>query len=184
MRENKIHPSRILIVVWAAILLVLSSSGTILAKEKNQSVDPNDVTLRLFQLMDETRNGKVADFFVLADIYKDKDSKDPNQEFQHILLVDYDKNRNFGKLNLHVRSVGKLDPDQLKTYTLKQIYDFGIDDLEKFVKTEPGQFGRTGDLYLRATSDLPIATAPITEDTRKAYEFYLSQYLIPALQKK
>jgi len=140
--------------------------------------------LRLFQLLDETRNGKLTDFLLLADIYKEKDSKEPNQEFQHILLVDYDKNRNFGKLNLHVRSVGKLDPDQLKSYTLKQIYDFGLDDLEKFVKTEPGQFGRTGDLYLRSTNEMPISTAPITEDTRKAYEIYLSQYIIPALQKK
>lgn len=168
----------------AASLLAVSSGDALPAKDKTQPIDPNDLTARLYQLLDDTHNGKLTDFFVLADIYKDKDSKDPTQEFQHILLVDYDKNRNFGKLNMHVRSVGKLDPDQLKTYTLKQIYDFGVDDLEKFVKTEPGQFGRTGDLYLHSTSDLPIATAPITEDTRKAYELYVSQYILPALQKK
>jgi hypothetical protein len=154
------------------------------AKEKPQYIDANDVTARLYQLLDDTHSGKLTEFLVLADIYKDKDSKDTSQEFQHILLLDYDKSKNFGRLNMHVRSVGKLDADQLKTYSLKQIYDFGIDDLEKFVKTDPGQFGRQGDLYLRANSDMPISTAPITEETRKAYEFYLLQYVLPALQKK
>jgi hypothetical protein len=184
LREKKILPSRLLMAGLAVVLVVVSPIGTLGAKEKTPPVDPNDVTSRLFQLLDESRNGKLTDFFVLADIYKDKDSKDPNQEFQRVLLVEYDKSRNFGKLNLHLRSVGKLDPEQLKSYSLKQIYDFGVDDLEKFVKSEPGQFGRTGDLYLRSANDLPIATAPITEDTRKAYELYLSQYVIPALQKK
>src|SRR5437016_8653839 len=151
MRGKKILPLHLRVASLAAVLLAVIPGSPVRAKEKTPPGDPNDVTSRLFQSLDETHNGKLTDYFVLADIYKDKDSKDPNQEFQHILLVDYDKNRNFGKLNVHLRSVGKLDPDQLKTYTLKQIYDFGVDDLEKFVKSEPGQFGRTGDLYLRAT---------------------------------
>jgi hypothetical protein len=168
-----------------AVLLAAGSWQTLLrAKDKSAPVDPNDVTFRLYQLLDDTHEGKLSDYYLLADIYKDKDSKDSSEELQHVLLVDYDKNRGFGKLNLHVRAVGKLAPEQLKTYTVKQIYDFGVDDLEKFVKTEPGQFGKTGDLYLRATADLPVATAPITEDARKSYEFYLTQYLIPSFQKK
>ncbi len=170
--------------IGVVLLAVGTLQSALRAKEKTAPPDPNDVTLRLFQLLDDSHDGKLADFYVLADVYKNKDSKDPNEELQHILLVEYDKNRNFGKLNLHVRSLGKPDPEQLKTYTLKQIYDFGGDDSEKFVKGEPGQFGRQGDLYLRSSADLPIATSPITEEVRKAYESYLSQYVIPALQKK
>jgi hypothetical protein len=184
LRKQNSHSSRLLLAILAVLLLGMIPGDALRAKEKPQYIDANDVTARLYQLLDDTHSGKLTEFLVLADIYKDKDSKDTSQEFQHILLLDYDKSKNFGRLNMHVRSVGKLDADQLKTYSLKQIYDFGIDDLEKFVKTDPGQFGRQGDLYLRANSDMPISTAPITEETRKAYEFYLLQYVLPALQKK
>lgn len=170
--------------IAVVLLAVFGTQRLVNAREKNSQVDPNDVTLRLFQLLDDSHDGKLADFYVLADIYKDKDSSNPDEELQHVLLVDYDKDRNFGKLNLHVRSLTKLAPEQLKTYTPKQIYNFGDEDTEKFVKSDPGQLGRTGDMYLRATADRPPMDTPISDEVRKAYEFYLTQYVIPALQKK
>lgn len=154
------------------------------AKDKTPPVDPNDVTVRLFQLLDSTRDGKLSAFYILADVFKDKNSSNPGQELQHVLLVEYDKNRSFGKLNIHVRSLDKLAPDQLATYTPKQIYDFGNDDSEKFVKTDPGPLGRPGDMYLHDSGDRPLADTPITDEARKEYEFYITQYIIPALQKK
>ncbi|HLY59322.1 MAG TPA: hypothetical protein VKV95_01005 [Terriglobia bacterium] len=154
------------------------------AKDRSQSVDPNDVTSRLFQLLDDTHNGKLSDFCILADLYKDKTSSNPDAELQHVLRVDYDKDRSFGKLTIHVRTMDKLAPEQLKTYSPKQIYDFGDDDSEKFVKSEAGPLGRPGDMYLRATADHPVADTPVTDEARRAYETYVTQYIIPALQKK
>lgn len=167
-----------------ALLAVCGTQRLVQAREKSSPVDPNDVTSRLFQLLDDSHDGKLTDFYVLADLYKDKNSSKPDAELQHVLLVDYDKDRNFGKLNLHVRTLDKLDPEQLKTYTPKQVYDFGDDDTEKFVKSDPGPLGRTGDMYLRATANHPLRDTPITDEARKAYDFYLTQYVIPALQKK
>ncbi len=152
------------------------------AKEKTQAVGPEDATYRLFQVLDTSRAGKLSDFYVIADIYKD--SKNNDEEFQHVLRAEYDKNRGFGKFNLYVRSVGKIAPEQLQTYSPKQIYEFGAADAEKFVKTGPGPFGRQGDIYLRAVEDRPLASSPITEQVRKTYEFFLTQYLLPAVQKK
>ncbi|HEV2352403.1 MAG TPA: hypothetical protein VG028_21415 [Terriglobia bacterium] len=176
---RRVSAEIVVFLLATAVLRTLAS-----AKEKPAPVDPNDPTVRLFQLLDETRDGKLSDFYVLADVYKDKTSANPEAEFQHVLSVDYDKNRSFGKLNIHVRTLDKLAPEQLKTYTAKQIYDFGDDDSEKFVKSEPGPLGRQGDMYLRATADRPLNDTPITDDVRKAYEFYITQYIIPALQKK
>lgn len=153
-------------------------------KERTPPVDPNDVTVRLFQLLDDTHGGKLSDFCILADVYKDKNSSNPDAEFQHVLRVDYDKDRGYGKLTIHIRTLDKLAPEQLKTYSPKQIYDFGDDDSEKFIKSESGPLGRPGDLYLRATADHPVADTPITDEVRKAYEAYVTQYIIPALQKK
>lgn len=171
-----------ILAVWLVVGLASSEPNILLAREKQSAVDPNDVTLRLYQLLDDSHDGKLADFYVLADTFKDKDSK--GEELQHVLRVDYDKNRSFGRLNLHVRSLAQLTPEQLKTYSPKQIYDFGAEDTEKFVKSDPGQLGRTGDVYLRATADRPPSTSPVTEEARKEYEFYLSQYVLPALLKK
>lgn len=152
------------------------------AKEKPVPVDPNDATVRLFQLLDDTRGGKLSDFYVLTDPYKDP--SDPDKELQHVLRVDYDKNRAFGKLNIHVRTMDKLGPQQLKTYTTKQIYDFGEYDSEKFVKSVPGPLGQAGDVYLRTIGDGPLTDTPITDEIRKSYDLFVNQYIIPALQKK
>lgn len=172
-------------IALAVLLLagLLQTYGSLLsAKEKVPPVSPDDPTFRLFQLLDNSRGGKLTDFFVIAGVYKDP--KNPSDELQHILRAEYDKNRGFGKLNLYVRGVGKIAPEQMRAYSPKQFYEFGLSDLEKYVKTEPGPLGRPGDLYLRSEDDRPLASTPATDDARKAYETFLTQYLIPALEKK
>ena len=152
------------------------------AKEKAPVVSPDDVTLRLFQVLDTAYAGTLTDFYVLGDVYKDP--KAPDKELQHILKAEYDKSKGFGRFRLYVRNVDKLSPDQLKNYTPKQIYEFGNVDVEKFSTTDPGPFGKSNDLYLRATPAGTLARAPITDEVRKAYENYVSQWLLPALEKK
>ena len=91
------------------------SAGRLGAKEKNATVSPNDPTFRLYSLLDSKFNGKLDDFFVLADVFNDP--KNPGQAQQHVLRVEYNKDRGFGKLNIYVRTVAQLTPEQLKTYT-------------------------------------------------------------------
>jgi hypothetical protein len=172
------------LVLACLCLAVASGSWTpsLRAKDKTVPIDPNDPTLRLYQLLDSTHGGKLVDFYVIADVYKNPDN--PNEELQHILRVEYDKDRGFGKLNIYVRSVGKIHPDQMKTYTPKEFYDFGLSDLEKYVKTDAGPFGKPGDVYLRAERDRPLASAGVTDEVRKTYESFLTLYLMPALQKQ
>jgi hypothetical protein len=140
------------------------------------------LTLRLFQLLDTSYGGNLAEFYFIGDIYKDP--KIPDKELQHVFKAEYEKARAFGKFRLYVRSLDKLTPGQLKDYTPKQIYEFGEQDVEKFSKTDPGPFGRTGDVYFRALPEGPLASAPITDEARKEYETYIAQWLIPALEKK
>jgi hypothetical protein len=169
----------------AAFCTLLSAAGLPrlhLAKEKTPAISPDDLTLRLFQLLDTSYGGKLAEFYLIGDVYKDP--KTPDKELQHIFKAEYEKNRAFGKFRLYVRSVDKLTPGQLKDYTPKQVYEFGEVDVEKFSKTDPGPFGKTGDLYFQASENGPLATAPITDEARKEYETYVGQWLLPALQKK
>jgi hypothetical protein len=166
---------------WGAIamLVILGAADGRIGSAKDKAIDPNDPTLRLFAFLDTTRDGKMPDFFLLADIYSEQ-----GKEFQRVLRADYDKSRAFGKLKIYVRSVAKMAPEQLESYTAKQVYDFGETDLEKFVKTDPGEFGKQGDIYLRGDAENPLTTAPITDAARKSYEALIVQYLLPALQKK
>ena len=149
------------------------------AKEKNPPVDSNDPTLRLYNLLDSTHGGKLQDFFVLGNVYTEA-----GQEYQHVLRLEYDKSKAFGRLTIHVRAVAKMPPDQAQNYTPKSLYDFGDSDLEKFVKTDPGEFGRQGDVYLRSGEDAPLATTPATDQAKRFYAQALSQYILPALEKK
>ena len=172
---------------WMLAMLVvagLSGNGAqaLLAKEKVAPVDTNDPTYRLFQLLDTARSGKLTDFYLIADVYKDPAS--PNEELQHILRADYDKNRGFARLSLYVRGVGKIGPEQMRVYTPKEFYEFGLADQEKFMKTDPGPFGGPGDTYLHSDGERPVASAPITDDVRRTYELFVTQHLLPALQKK
>lgn len=163
----------------ASLALIILASG--LYAKRKQASEPNAVTSRVFQLLDLGHNGKLEGLYLLADTYKD--SNNPNLEYRRVLRVDYDKDRVFGKLTLYVRSVGKLDPQQLQAYTVKQIFDFGESDSEKFVKTSDGDFGSPGDLYLKASDDGVLASAPISEDIRKEYDALISQYVMPAIEK-
>jgi hypothetical protein len=178
--ESMKHRLRTMLCVWLA--LVGGLAGPLLAKDKTPPVDSNDPTFRLFQALDNNRGGKLTDFYLIADVYKDPAGG--SEEFQHILKADYDKNRAFGKLQIYVRSVGKILPDQLKTYTVKELYDFGLMDQAKYMKSEPGEFGRSGDIYLRAVEDRPLATTPVTDEVRKSYELFVTQHLLPAIEKK
>ena len=176
------RPSFFLLAAFSALLLTAGLPGLHLAKEKPPVISPDDLTLRLFQLLDSSYGGKLSEFYLIGDVYKDP--KIPEKELQHVLKAEYEKDRTFGRFRLYVRSVDKLTPGQLKDYTPKQVYEFGELDVEKFTKTDPGPFGRTGDLYFQASENGPLATVPITDEARKKYETYITQYLLPALEKK
>jgi len=176
------RPSFSLIAAFCALLSTVGLPGLHFAKEKIPTVSPDDLTLRLFQLLDSSYAGKLSEFYFIGDVYNDP--KIPDKELQHVFKAEYEKGRAFGRFRLCVRSVDKLTAGQLKDYTPKQIYDFGELDVEKFTKTDPGPFGKTGDVYFRAIPDGPLATAPITDEARKAYEIYITQWLLPALEKK
>ena len=171
------------ILALLTLSLVGLRAGGASAKEKVPVVSPDDATLRLYQLLDSQYTGKLDDLYIIADIFKDP--KKAEHEEQHILRVEYNKDHAFGKLRIYVRTIDKLTSDQLKAYTPKQIYDFAEADSEKFTKTDPGSFGRPGDVYFRPSSEEgPLATAPITDEVRSAYEHYVTAILLPALQKK
>ena len=176
------RPSFSLLAAFCALLSTVGLPLLHLAKEKTPTVSPDDLTLRLFQLLDTSYGGKLSEFYLIGDVYKDPNI--PDKELQHILKAEYDKDRLFGRFRLYVRSVDKLTPGQLKEYTPKQTYEFGEQDVEKFTKTDPGPFGTTEDVYFRAKPDGPLATAPITDEVRKKYETYVAQWLLPALEKK
>jgi len=171
-----------LLAAICALLVTAALPSVYFAKEKPPVVNPDDVTLRLFQLLDSSYSGKLADCYVIGDVYKDP--KVPDKELQHVFKVEYEKDRAFGRLRICVRSVDKLTAGQLKDYTPTQVYEFGELDVEKFTKTDPGPFGRTGDLYFRASENGPLATVPITDEARKEYEAYVTQWIFPTLQKK
>ncbi len=106
-----------LLVFWGG------NGGRLGAKERGPQYDSNDPTFRLYSLLDSKFNGKLDDFCLLGDVFNDP--KNPGQPQQHVLRIEYSKDRAFGKLRIYVRTVAQLSPEQLKTYTPKQIYDFG-----------------------------------------------------------
>jgi hypothetical protein len=174
-------------LAFGVLLIILGAatpewSGSLLyAREKKPVINPNDPTLRLYTFLDTKRDGKLADFYFLADAVTDPSH--PGQEWQHVILAEYDKSLFFGKFKMTVRSISKPTPDQLKAYTVKALYDFGSDSA-KFAKIDPGPFGQKGDLYMVVEDDKPIASAPITPEVQATYEKYVSQYLLPALEKE
>jgi hypothetical protein len=175
--------SRVAITALAMLAFAAICAGRLAPKEKIQPVSPDDPTLRLFQLLDSGYAGKLADYYLLADVFKSP--KNPDQEEQHVLKVEYDKERGFGRLRIYVRTVDRPSPDQLKAYTPKQIFEFAEAESEKFSKTDPGSFGKPGDVYFRPLSEAgPLASAPISDETRTHYERFVTDYIMPALQKK
>lgn len=174
------------VMLSASVLTLLISAGSggdLRARERSSTTNPNDPTVRLYALLDTKYNGKLDDFCMLADLVNDP--KNPGQQLQRVIRIDYNKDRGFGKLNLHVRTVAPLTPDQLKAYTPKQIYDFAEADASKFTKTDPGSFGKPGDVYFEAPSDGgALASTAVTQVVQAQYDAYITQYLLPALEKK
>lgn len=179
--------ARILAIMGGAVLTLLVMGGVnaprLGAKDKTSQVNPNDPTVRLYSLLDSKYHGKLDDFVLLADVFNDP--KIPGQPQQHVLRVDYSKDRAFGKLNIYVRTVAQPTPEQLKAYNPKQIYDFAETDSAKFTKTDAGPFGKPGDLYLELSPDRgAMATVAVTPEVQAEYERLVTQYLLPALEKK
>jgi len=170
------------VVFLAAISLLAVAMPSAWARRKKAAVGPDDPSYRLYQLLDDSYEGKLSDFYLLADVYADP--QDPATQLQRVLRVDYDKGSYFGRFRIYVRSVGKLTPAQLKTYNVKQIYQFGESDGAEFEKIDPGPLGGTGDLYLKATNEGSLAPAPVTDEARQEYETLITKYILPALQKK
>ena len=162
-------------------LLVTAGFATVAAGKNvpKAAVDPNDVTVRLFHSLDDSFAGKFDDY-VLADLYTDAST---GQEYRHILHIDYDKSRTFGRLNIYIRSVAKMTPEQHAIYTPKEIFDFAQSDLEKFIKTDPGPYGGTGDLYFHSLDGGPLVHAAINNEMEKRYADIVTQFVIPALEK-
>ena len=174
-------------IVGGAVLALLlwggGKVGQLAAKEKGMQVEPNDLTYRLFNLLDSKYNGKLDDFCILAGV--SEDSKNAGQSHQYVLRVEYNKDRGFGKLRIYVREVAPLTPAQLKAYTPKQIYDFAEADIAKFTKTDAGPFGKPGDVYFEpAEGRGALATVTITPEVEAQYDHYVSDYILPALEKK
>jgi hypothetical protein len=177
--------ARTLLIAGSAVLLMLGGAnvGHLSGKEKTPQISPDDPTLRLYNLLDSKFNGKLSDFILLADVANDP--KNPGQPQQHILSVEYNKDRSFGKLIIHVRTVAQLTPEQLKTYTPKQIYDFAETDSGKFTKTDPGPFGRPGDVYVEPTAEGgAMGTVAVTPEVQAQYELFVTRYIQSALEKK
>ena len=168
----------------AVLSLLGSGAGRLDAKEKEKGpqVSPDDPTLRLYNLLDSKYDGKLDSFYLLGDVFTDP--KNPGQPQQHILLVEYSKDRAFGKLRIYVRTVAQLTPAQLKTYTAKEDYGFAENDSAKFTKTDPGPFGKVGDVYIETTPEGAMGTATVTPEVQAEYDRFVSQYIIPALEKK
>ena len=179
---------KVLTVIIVAILFSGLSAVGMAGKEKGQgkdkamAVSADDPTYRLFQLLDTTRGGKLTDFYVLGSVYKNP--QNPQEEFQQVARVVYDKDLAFGKLTLFLRSVAKMDPAQMRIYTPKEIYEFAESDLEKYTKTDAGPFGGQGDVYFHATDTGGLRTVPITDEVQTAYATFLTQYILPALGRK
>jgi len=170
------------IMVAAIILLAIAVPSGWAKRKKHHSVNPNDPTYKVYQLLNDSYGGKLTNYYLLANVYTDP--QNPSNELQHVIRVDYDKTRFFGRFRIYVRSVGKLTPAQLKTYNVKQIYNFGESDDAEFEKINPGPLGETGDLYLKATSNGPLAPATITDQARQEYDMLITKYILPALEKK
>lgn len=170
------------VVILATLCLLVVSIPSAWARRKHSAVGPDDPTYRVYQLLDKSYGGKLNDFYLFAGLYNDP--KNPANQLQRVVRVDYDKGRFFGRFRVYVRSVSKLTPAQSKAYNTKQVYDFGESDDLEFEKINPGPLGETGDLYLKASNKGSLASAPVTDQARQEYEMLLTKYILPALQKK
>jgi len=168
-------------VCLTGLLLVCSAgAGLASAKQRRNRVSPNDPTARLFELLDNSYGGRLADFCVVANTYA-KPSH-PGQTLQYVLQVSYDKSLFYGRLSISVRGVSQLTAGQLAEYTPQEIYGFGS-NVARFEKINPGPLGEVGDSYFRATSQGVLASAPVTKGAIRQYDSFLNRYIMPALEK-
>ncbi|MGH9446159.1 MAG: hypothetical protein ACRD3O_10575, partial [Terriglobia bacterium] len=189
LKRLQIQSASAAVAAGLAVLLLLGFGAPKLRavprrrkKAKHSAVSANDPTARLFDLLNNSFEGKLSGLYVLAGIYSS--SSNPAQQFQRVLRVTYDKDLYFGKFSIHARSVVKMTPQQLAIYSPEQIFNFGGQDGEVFEKINPGPFGsETGDLFLSAAGG-PLRTAPITDEITQEYNALVSQYILPAVQKQ
>ncbi len=150
-------------------------------KKEKKTPAGDTPTVQLYDVLNNSFAGKL-DTYLLADIYSDPSG--PGQQYQRVLHATYDKNLYFGRLTIHVRSVGKLNSQQLVIYTPEAIFKFGNSDSQEFEKINSGNFGETGDLYLETRNDEPLAEAAITDEVRQEYDMLVTKYILPAVQKQ
>ena len=171
-------------VVKLAVIGLLVLCGAYVApayaRHKENLASPDDPTARLFQLLNHSYGGKLTDFRVIADTYANPTQ--PSQALQHVLQVNYDKSRFYGRLTISVRGVSQLTPGQLREYTPEEIFGFGS-DVAKFEKINSGPFGERGDLYFHPSAQGALAPAPVTDGVRRKYDLFLTRYILPALEK-
>lgn len=170
------------VVRLTIIALLVCTAGAVpaYAKGRVNLATSEGPTARLFQMLDNSYGGKVTDFCVIAGAYANPSQ--PGQTLQYVLQVNYDKTRFYGRFSISVRGVSQLTPGQLAEYTPEQIYSFGS-DVAKFEKINAGPFGEEGDLYFQANANGALAPAPVTDDARRQYDLFLTQYVVPGLEK-
>lgn len=167
-------------VLMGALIAVCAAPSALARKRKGPVY--SGATGQLYRLLDNSYGGKLADFYLLADVYQDP--KKPGNELQHVLSVTYNRNLFFGRFVVEVRSIDKPTPAQLKTYTPEQMFKFAETDSEKFEKTQSGPLGTQGDLYLRSKDNGVLAPAPITDEVRTEFDNFITKYILPAVKKK
>ena len=188
MRKRYLREQGLAAVVAVACLLCCAAPALHAVprkkkKEKSGSVSANDATARLFDVLNTSDGGKLTDFYVLGDVYSDPSN--PNDQYQRVLKVDYNKDYYFGRLVIHARSVAKMTPEQMAIYTPAQIYSFGGRDGQVFDKTNPGSFGsETGDLYLTPGPNGPLRSSEVDDSVSQEYNMLVSQYILSAVQKQ
>ncbi|MDE3179039.1 MAG: hypothetical protein KGM47_05195 [Acidobacteriota bacterium] len=169
-----------LVVACIAVSLTpVTTARAFPRKHKKASSEATGPTARLYSILDQSMGGRL-DLYMLADIYTDSSG----QQYQRVLHVVYNKDLYFGRFTIHVRSVSKLTPGQLSTYTPEQIFNYANQDSAEFEKINGGPFGQKGDLYLFASGDHPPASSPITDDVREEYRTLLNTYIFPAVEKE
>jgi hypothetical protein len=180
--STKLRKTAVLGAFCVALVLIEAPIQLQARRKHKSAANPNDPTTRLFQILDTSYGGKLSNLYLLADLYSD--SANPGEQYQRVLMVNYDKSLFFGRFTIDIRSVGKLTKSQLDSYTPKVVFSFGDRDTAKFEKINPGPFGEQGDLYLSATGGGPLQQSPISDDVRQEYDMLLTKYILPAVEKK
>lgn len=181
-KRNSMKALALLVAVGILVALAPLQAAPRRKKTKKDTASlVNDPTAKLFRTLDESYGGKL-DTYLLADVYSDPSN--PSQQYQRVLHVVYNKSLYFGRFTIHVRSVGKMNSEQLATYNPQSIFSFGGQDTQEFEKINPGPFGGTGDLFLEASDGHPLSGSAVTDDVSQEYEMLMTKYILPAVEKQ